>query len=357
VTSSRPVEEWVKRLSLPEEKARAEAMKNLGELLSSDEEETRDATARVVLQELARPDCAVSEPLVVLLRDCWLISSETLVPEVVKGITAALARVTLKDPLVEKASLVLLDVSHRSATCGPLVSAQLDHPSATVRRVMVKAASELGPESRTYLPKLIAHLDDPSEDVVAVALEAVGSVGILDPGLAAPALVAQVRRRTGSGRYVALSGLHRILERCHEEEEPLPKLPGLVDVLKDAAADPTIAVRQELAFLLRVPELATVPGILALARGLLQDPKPFVASFAAVALLNTPETLPEALELLEKQLHSKDVETQMCAVGALEGSERDVLLKAREMLRKVARSAKEPLKQSLRELIDKAGQT
>ncbi|RKH35927.1 hypothetical protein D7Y13_00510 [Corallococcus praedator] len=355
MNSSRPVDEWVARLSLPDAQARAEALEAVGEALGSEEVVMRERTAQLLLKDLARPASTAHGLILSLLQADWWPPPARLAASAVQSITEALSRMEVADPAVGDAALVLGNVCRVDPTQLPALGAALDHPRPAVRHAMARAASRAFDEKGVLLPKLIAHLDDPEERVSFAALESVGALAPAAPDLAGAALLAQVRKTEGMRRYLALSSLRALLEHCRLKELPLPALGGLEPALLGALADSNPAVRVETVSLLGLTGPVSPAALTALG-GLLKDANPAPAASAAVALLRLGAPPEEALALLERLLRAEDApEGQGAALSALEAVEPALLVKARDMLKKVVRSVKGPVKEALSELLSEVG--
>ncbi|MCY1031021.1 HEAT repeat domain-containing protein [Corallococcus sp. BB11-1] len=355
MNSSRPVDEWVSRLSLPDVEARAEALEAVGEALGSEDVVMRERTAQFLIKDLTRPASTAPGLILSLLQADWWPPPARLAASAVQAITEALTRMEAADPAVGDAALVLGNLCRVDPSQLPALAAALDHEHPAVRHAMARAASRVSDEKGLLLPKLIAHLDDPDERVSFAALEAVGALAPVAPDVTSAALLAQARKTEGMRRYVALSSLRALLDQCRQKDLPLPALGGLEPLLLGMLTDPNSAARVEGVSLLGLTGPVSPAGLTALG-GLLKDVNPSVAASAAVALLRLGAPPQEALALLERLLRSEDTpEVQGAALSALEAVEPALIVKAKEMLKTVAHDAKGPVKAALGELLSELG--
>ena len=352
--SSRPVDEWVSRLSLPDAGAREEALEAVGEALSAEDLGLRERTAQFLLQELARPGATTHGPILALLQADWWPPPTRLAVSAVQAVTEALTRMEVGAPGVKDAALVLANLYRVEPAVLPSLGTLLDHAHPAVRRAVASMVGRTGPDGVSLLPRLITRLED-EEAVATAALESLGALGPLAPELAAPALLEQARKTQGRRRHVVLSALRGMVEQERRGGRPMPALGDLEPVLLPALADPDPAVRVEAVSLLGLTGPRS-PGALTLLRGILKDANAAVAACAAVALLRSGPAPHEALSLLQGQLTSVDLpQVQGAALSALEEVEHAVLIQAKGVLEKVARDIQGPVGEGVRELLVQLG--
>lgn len=354
MNSSRPVDEWVSRLSLPDAGAREEALEAVGEALSAEDLGLRERTAQFLLKELARPGATTQGPILALLQADWWPPPTRLAASAVQAVTEALTRMEGGAPGVKDAALVLVNVYRVEPAVLPALEVALEHAHPVVRHAVASMVGRMGQGGVSLLPKLITRLED-EEAVATAALESLGALGPLAPAVTAPALLAQARKAQGRRLHVALAALRGLLEQERRGGWPVPSLGDLEPVLLPALADPDPAVRVEAVSLLGLTGPRS-PGALTALRGHLKDPNSPVAACAAVALLRSGAPPQEALSLLQGQLTLVDVpQVQGAALSALEEVEPAVLVQAKGMLEKVARDTKGPVSEGVRELLTQLG--
>ncbi|AFE04037.1 hypothetical protein COCOR_01399 [Corallococcus coralloides DSM 2259] len=346
----RTVEEWLGRLSSRDVGAREEAQSALEELLVSGAPESRERTARALLEELGRPGTSVVEPLLFLLQRGWWPPQAGLTGLAVQSVLAVLTRMEADAPALENAASVLAGVCR----VDPFQLAALDglfqHPKASVRGAMARVVGRLGTAAASELRQLLALLED-EEPVALSALESLAALAPLAPDLTAPRLLEQVARSDGARLYLALVSLRGLLEELNGEARPAPALPDLESALLRTLSAPEAPIRQEAAALLGLCGPLSPEAIAAL-REHLRDESPHVAARSAVALVRSGAPAAEALFLLKGQLGpAASRELQEAAVAALEEADPARLGRARGMLETVARDAAGLTREALFELL------
>ncbi|RKH35930.1 hypothetical protein D7X75_02665 [Corallococcus sp. CA031C] len=328
------VDEWVARLSARDARAREEAQEALEEALGSGEAESRERTARALIQELGRPGTAAASPILFLLQRGWWPPQASLTASAVQAVLSMLPRMEAGSADLEHAALVLTLVCRVDASQLSALEGAFAHPHPSVRSAMARVVGRLGQDALPALPWVLALLDD-EESVAISALESLGSLAVLAPDVAAPRLLEQVRRTDGVRLYLALVSLRGLLEELLLEERAVPSLVGLESALLRALDEPEPPIRQESVSLLGL--LGPVsPVALAALRDRLRDESPFVAAGAAVALLGLGESSAEPLFLLKGQLGlASSPEVQEAALSALMSVDPARLRRAKGMLESV----------------------
>ncbi|AKQ66568.1 hypothetical protein A176_003480 [Myxococcus hansupus] len=269
-----------------------------------------------------------------------------------RAVTAALATVDVASPAVEDAALVLANVCRVAPGQCAALEAALGHGRASVRRAAAGAVGRVGEAAVPLLPRLVPMLQD-EEDVAGAALESLGALASLAPGVATPALLEQVRTVEGARLYLALTALRSLVEDARRKGAPLPALPGLEASLHRAVKEGEPAIRVEALTLLGLTGPAS-PDVLERVSGRLQDTNPSVAACAAVALLRLDASSPAVVALLEFQLRAVEApEQQEAALSALEDVELATLSRVKEMLRRVTDTSSGPGRDSVRRLLER----
>ncbi|MBN8228806.1 hypothetical protein JYK02_14960 [Corallococcus macrosporus] len=346
----RTAEEWLGRLSSRDAGAREEAMSALEELLVSGAPESRERTARALLEELGRPGTTAAEPLLFLLQRGWWPPQEGLTGLAVQSVLAVLARMEAESPALENAAGVLAGVFRVDASRLDALDGMFRHPKAAVRGAMARVVGRLGTAAASELPRLLELLED-EEPVALSALESLAALAPLAPEITAPRLLKEVRATDGARLYLALVSLRGLLEELHGEGRPAPSLPDLEPALLRTLSAPEAPIRQEAAALLGVSGPLS-PEALAALREHLRDESPHVAARSAVALVRSGAPAAEALFLLKGQLGpAASRELQEAAVAALEEADPAQLGRAKGMLETVARDAAGLTREALFELL------
>ncbi|NOK33983.1 hypothetical protein HMI49_12320 [Corallococcus exercitus] len=346
----RTVEEWLGRLSSRDAGAREEALSALEELLVSGAPESRERTARALLEELGRPGTAVAEPLLFLLQRGWWPPQAGLTGLALQSVLAVLTRMDAESPALEHAATVLTMVCRVDPSQLAALEGLFQHPQASVRSAMARVVGRLGTAASSALPTLLKLLDD-EEPVALSALESVAALALLAPDLTAPRLLEEVRRTDGARLYLALVALRGLLHELFTDELPVPALPGLESAILRTLGAPEAPIRQEAAAVLGVSGPLS-PAAIAALREHLRDESPYVAARSAVALVSAGAPAAEALFLLKGQLGpAASRELQEAAVAALEDADPSQLGRARGMLETVARDAAGLTREALFELL------
>lgn len=346
----RTVEEWLGRLSSRDAGAREEALSALEESLVSGAPESRERTARALLEELGRPGTAVAEPLLFLLQRSWWPPQPGLVGLAVQSVLAVLARMEAESPALENAAGVLTLVCRVDPSRLAAMEEMFQHPRAAVRSAMARVVGRLGTAAAAELPRLLKLLED-EEPVALSALESLAALAPLAPDLTAPRLLEQVRASDGARLYLALVSLRGLLDELHGEARPVPTLPDLEPALLRTLTAPEAPIRQEAASLLGLGGPLS-PAAIAALREHLRDESAHVAARCAVALVRSGAPAAEALFLLKGQLGpAASRELQEAAVAALEEADPSQLGRARGMLEAVARDAAGLTREALYELL------
>ncbi|RKH80597.1 hypothetical protein D7Y21_31745 [Corallococcus sp. AB045] len=346
----RTVEEGLGRLSSRDAGSREEAVSALEELLVSGTPESREQTARALLEELGRPGTAVAEPLLFVLQRDWWPPQAGLTGLAVQSVLAVLARMDAESPALENAATVLTMVCRVDPPQLTALDGMFQHPSVAVRSAMARIVGRLGTAGASGLPRLLELLED-EEPVALSALESLAALAHLAPTLTAPRLLEQVRTSDGARLYLALVSLRGLLEELYLEDEPAPSLPDQESVLLRTLTAPEAPIRQEGATLLGFSGPLS-PAAVAALREHLRDESPHVAARSAVALVRSGAPAAEALFLLKGQLGpAASRELQEAAVAALMDAGPDQLGRARGMLETVARDAAGLTREALFELL------
>ncbi|WP_147468224.1 MULTISPECIES: hypothetical protein [Corallococcus] len=346
----RTVEDWWGRLSSRDAGAREEALSALEELLVSGAPESRERTARALLEELGRPGTAVAEPLLFLLQRSWWPPQPGLAGLAVQRVLAVLARLEAESPALENAAGVLTVVCRVDPSRLAALGAMFEHPRASVRGAMARVVGRLGTAAAAELPRLLKLLED-EEPVALSALESLAALAPLAPELTAPRLLEQVRGSEGARLYLALVSLRGLFDELQGEARPVPALPDLESALLRTLTAPEAPIRQEAASLLGLSGPLSPEAIAAL-REHLRDESAHVAARSAVALVRSGAPAAEALFLLKGQLGpAASRELQEAAVAALEEADPSRLGRARGMLETVARDAVGLTREALYELL------
>ncbi|WP_158621504.1 HEAT repeat domain-containing protein [Corallococcus aberystwythensis] len=346
----RTVEEWVGRLSSRDSGSREEALSALEELLVSGEPESRERTARALLEELGRPGTAVAEPLLFLLQRGWWPPQPGLTGLAVQSVLTVLARMEAEAPALENAAGVLTGVCRVDPSQLAALDGMFQHPRPAVRSAMARVVGRLGTAAASELPRLLALLED-EEPVALSALESLAALAPLAPELTAPRLLEEVRGTDGARLYLALVSLRGLLDELSVEGRPAPALPGLESALLRTLTAPEAPIRQEAASLLGLCG-AQSPAAIAALREHLRDESPHVAARSAVALVRSGAPAAEALFLLKGQLSpAASRELQEAAMAALEEADPAQLGRAKGMLETVARDAAGLTREALFELL------
>ncbi|MFP2964276.1 hypothetical protein ACLEPN_42880, partial [Myxococcus sp. 1LA] len=204
------------------------------------------------------------------------------------------------------------------------------------------------------LPRLVPLLQD-EESVAGAALESIGSLASLAPGVAIPALLEQVRNAEGARLYLALTALRSMVEdAAHRGVAPSPS------ALSEAEA-PLLRAVKEGESAIRV-EALTLLGLMGSASaavqegvsGRLQDSNPSVAACAAVALLRLGLPTQAAVALLEFQLRAVEApEMQGAAFSAFEDLEPATLTWVKDLLKRVADTSSGLTRASVKALLER----
>ncbi len=347
----RSADEWAVLLSSPSAQEREKAMEGLGEALSAEDEALRERTGQSVLEALVRPGAAVG-PLLSMLQSAWWPPPVRLADAAMQAVIAALATVDVASPAVEDAALVLANVCRVAPGQCAALEAALGHARASVRRAAAGAVGRVGEAAAPLLPRLVPMLQD-EEEVAGAALESLGALASLAPGVATPALLEQVRTGEGAPLYLALTALRSLVEDARRKGAPLPALPGLEGALHRAVQGGESAIQVEALTLLGLTGPAS-PAVLERVRGRLQDTSPSVAACAAVALLRLDAPSQAAVALLEFQLRAVEAPAQQeAALSALEDVEPATLARARALLKRVADAATGPVRAAVEGLLER----
>lgn len=346
----RTVEEWLGGLASRDAGAREEALSALEERLVSGPAESRERTARALLEELGRPGTAVAEPLLFLLQRGWWPPQAGLARLAVQSVLAVLTRMEADAPGLENAAGVLTGVCRVEPFQLAALGGLFQHPKASVRGAMARVVGRLGTAAASELPRLLALLED-EEPVALSALESLAALAPLAPELTAPRLLEQVRGSDGARLYLALVSLRGLLEELNAESRPAPALPGLEPALLRTLTAPEAPIRQEAASLLGVFGPPS-PAAIAVLREHLRDESPHVAARSAVALVRSGAPAAEALFLLKGQLGpAAPRDLQEAAVAALEEADPAQLGRAKGMLETAVRDAAGLTRAALFELL------
>ncbi|RKG87146.1 HEAT repeat domain-containing protein [Corallococcus terminator] len=343
------VDEWVARLSARDAGARDEALEALEEALGSGEAESRERTARALIQELGRPGTTAISPILFLLQRGWWPPQASLTESAVQAVLSTLPRTEAGSADLEHAALVLTLVCRVDASQLSALEGAFAHPHPSVRSAMARVVGRLGKDALPALPRVLALLDD-EESVAISALESLGSLAVLAPDVAAPRLLEQVRRTDGVRLYLALVSLRGLLEELLLEERAVPSLVDPEPALLRALEEPEPPIRQESVSLLGL--LGPVsPVALAALRDRLRDESPSVAASAAVALLGLGAPSAEPLFLLKGQLGQAAPEVQEAALSALMSVDPARLRRAKGMLESVVGDTSGATRVTLDELL------
>ncbi|WP_223642880.1 hypothetical protein [Corallococcus sp. EGB] len=346
----RTVEEWLERLSSRDVNAREEALSALEESLVSGAPESRERTARALLEELGRPGTAAVEPVLFLLQRSWWPPQASLAGLAVKNVVEVLARMEAEAPALEHAASVLTFVCRVDPSWLRALDGLFQHPEASVRAAMARVVGRLGNAAAPALPRLLELLED-DEPVALSALESLAALALLAPDLTAPRLLEVVRGSDGARLYLALVTLRGMLDELSLDELPVPALPDLEPTLLRTLTAPEAPIRQEVASLLGLSGPLS-PAAIAALREHLRDESPHVAARSAVALVRSGAPAAEALFLLKGQLGpAASRELQEAAVAALEEAGPARLGRAKGMLETVARDASGLTREALFELL------
>ncbi|WP_426751906.1 hypothetical protein [Myxococcus sp. Y35] len=346
----RSVDEWVVLLSSPSASERELAVEGLGDALGAEDGMARERAAEVLLEALARPGAAVG-PLLSVLQSAWWPPPVRLAGTAMQAVVVAVSTLDAANAAVEDAAFVLANVCRVAPAQCAAVDAALEHPRPAVRRAAAGAVGRMGEAAVPLLPRLIPLLDD-EEDVAGAALESMGALASLAPGVAMPALLEHIRTAEGARLYLALTALRSLVEDARREGRPLPSLQGLEASLHRAVKEGESAIRVEALTLVGLMGAASAE-LLERVSGRLEDTNPSVAACAAVALLRLGAPSQAPVALLEFQLRAVEApEQQAAALSALEDVEPATWVHARDMLKRVADTASGPTRDALRALLE-----